>query len=368
MRYHLTMSASDRIIGLKDAGAVIQNPDLPVPGDEQLVPALPPSGLDWDDFSLFKDVAAAGSFRCAARRRGIAVNTVRNRMARLERRLDVILFRRARNGLTLSGEGTRLLEVALEMQTLTALVARPGQGDALVRPGELRLSASEGIGEFWLTPRLPRLMARLPGLAITLHNDFDQQRIHDESHDLAISFLRPVDPDMIVSRLATLHFILYASERYLAEFGVPRTFEDAGRHRLVIQDAKGHQGDAIRLFLGEAAASRISIIRVNTSYSLYWAVANGVGIGALPTYVRAISRAVRPLDLPFQLRFDLWMSYHRSARRSPAVRAAVDWLRDAFDPRVCPWFAEQFIHPRDFERRIEDAAVYSLFPLGEQPQ
>jgi len=37
-------------------------------------------------------------------------------------------------------------------------------------------------------------------------------------------------------------------------------------------------------------------------------VANCVGIGALPTYARAITRRVRPLDLPIRLRFELWLS------------------------------------------------------------
>lgn len=324
--------------------------------------------VHWDDLDLFKAVAVAGSLRKAAIRLGISVNTVRARIDRLEQTLGVQLFERSREGVRISAEGTRILDVALEMQSLSSQIRAGDTTRALARPGQISISCSEGVGEFWLTPRLAALQERLPGTVISLNNDFDQHRIHTARHDIALSFARTSDPDMIVSRIATLHFALYASARYLARFGEPASLDEASDHRLVVQEAAGLNPQSLTLFIGEFEASRLSIVKVNTSYSLYWAVANGVGIGALPTYVRAISRNVRPLDLPVQLRFDLWMSYHRSSRANPVLRSTVEWLREAFDPIRYPWFSDKFIHPNEFERQLEDAAVHSLYPLGEQPQ
>lgn len=324
--------------------------------------------VHWDDLDLFKTVAAAGSLRKAALRLGISVNTVRARIDRLEQTLGVLLFERNRDGIRISAEGARILDVALEMQSLSSQIRSRDASRALARPGHFTISCSEGVGEFWLTPRLAALQDRMPGTVISLHNDFDQHRIHTARHDIALSFARTSDPDMIVSRIATLHFALYASERYLARYGEPASLDDASRHRLVVQEAAGLNPQSLTLFIGEFEASRLSIVKVNTSYSLYWAVANAVGIGALPTYVRAISRNVRPLDLPVQLRFDLWMSYRRSSRSNPVLRSTVEWLRDSFDPGRYPWFSDKFIHPNEFDRQLEDAAVHSLFPLGEQPQ
>lgn len=319
--------------------------------------------VHWDDLDLFKAVVSAGSLRKAAATLGISVNTVRSRVSRLEETLETTLFRRTRNGLTLSPEGAAILDVALEMQSLSARIHGKKGDHTLARQGELTISCSEGVGEFWLTPRLASLQEKLPGLTVSLHNDFDQHRIHAKKHDVALSFTRPSDPQMIVTRIATLHFALYASERYLARFGEPTSLDDAVGHRLVIHDAPGLNANAITLFLGETAASRIAATKVNTSYSLYWAVANGIGIGALPTYVRAISRNVRPLDVPVRLRFDLWMSFHRFARSSQPVQTTIAWLRDAFDIARYPWFAEQFVHPNHFERRLEDADILQLFSL-----
>ena len=103
-------------------------------------------------------------------------------------------------------------------------------------------------------------------------------------------------------------------------------------------------------------------IRSNSAMSVYWAVINGAGIGAFPTYARALSKELIPLSLPFQLRFDMWVYYHSDARHSPAVRAAVDWLKDAFDGEKYPWFGDEFVHPDDFPGATNgEGAVVQLF-------
>jgi hypothetical protein len=30
----------------------------------------------------------------------------------------------------------------------------------------------------------------------------------------------------------------------------------------------------------------------------------------------------------------------------------IDWLRTLFDPKLYPWFGDEFIHPRDLARHI----------------
>jgi len=172
--------------------------------------------------------------------------------------------------------------------------------------------------------------------------------------------VRPDAPDCIVARIASLHFMIYASDEYIRRHGEPKAFQDAQRHRFVIQEAPGLHEDAIALFLGAEMTSRLIAIKVNTSYSMYRAVADGIGIGALPTYVRAITRKVRPLDIPVQLKFDLWMTYKQSLRKSDPVRRTIDWIRECFDPVTHPWFAETFVHPDSFDALITKDNIVSL--------
>ena len=114
-------------------------------------------------------------------------------------------------------------------------------------------------------------------------------------------------------------------------------------------------------FLGtEKPPGRVPI-RTNSSLSQLWAVANGAGIAPMPTYVRAVTRNVLPVDPPLGLRFDLFCTYHPSGRGSPAIQATLDWLRSCFDPALYPWFRSDFVHPNDFSRLHDDGRVISLF-------
>jgi DNA-binding transcriptional LysR family regulator len=132
-------------------------------------------------------------------------------------------------------------------------------------------------------------------------------------------------------------------------------------HVFVQQESPGMVPESIRHYLGEAALQKLLAFKFNSSFSHYWAVVSGIGIAAMPTYARIITRRVRPIDIPFQMRFELWMSYRREARNSEPVRKVVDWLRKSFDPVLYPWFADHFVHPNAFTDGYGDGLVIPLF-------
>lgn len=357
------MVSNHSILGHAHRNGVIQKTERDVQSNEHLPVSDRVAALNWDDIRLFKTVASEKSLRKAAVGLKLSVNTVRTRIRRLEDSLGSALFARNVDGISLTAEGMAVLDIALDMQ-LSSFRLITGRGDnSVTENGELRICCSEGIGEFWLTPRLAELQEQLPGLTVSLRSDFDQSRIHSHDSDVRIGFMRPTDPDAIVTKLATLHFLLYASDDYLRRHGQPRSFEDAEKHKFIVQEAPGLHNGTMTLFLGEEVAKRLTVTKVNTSYSLYWAISRGLGIGALPTYVRAISRNVHPLDLPLQLKFDLWMSYTRSIRGSQPVRAAIDWLKECFDTQKYPWFADHFVHPNDFADNPNDAQIIPLYNI-----
>lgn len=308
--------------------------------------------VHWDDLHLIKTVAAAESFRQAAIRLGCSVNTVRARVQRLENALGTTLFKRSREGISLSEDGLVILDVAMEMQSFSTRLQRGIGNNIVVQQGELRISCTEGVGSYWLTPRLNDLHKRLPGHIVVLDNDFDQRRIHSPNYDIRIGFAKPTDPDAIVKKLATVHQMLFASEAYIAKYGMPTSINDVRNHRLVLLSAPGVKADAASLFFGEEGARQLVAARFNTGHSLLGAIANGIGIGALPTYAGAISARLIPLEVPVALKFELWLSFDRSGANSLPVREAINWAHRCFDQTRYPWFADDFIHPRAFEDQL----------------
>jgi DNA-binding transcriptional LysR family regulator len=310
------------------------------------------NGLDWNDLDLLCHMAKSTSLRHAAKSTNLSVNTIRSRLERLETGVGATIFHRSHDGIQLSSQGIDILNFALEIQTLRGAIQQESEYIAGVESDEISICCSEGLSEFWLMSMLPKLQSELPKHIIAIRSEVDQEKIHDTKYDVRVGFMRPNDLNMMISKIASVHCILFASPDYIAANGMPRSFDDLSGHAYVAQVAPGIESKAVNLFVGESAAAEILSLRVNTSVSLYHAVANSTAIAALPTFASAMSRHVVPVDLPLQLKFDLWLSFNRSARKSLPVRTAIDWVRKCFDPELYPWFADRFVHPKDFDPNI----------------
>ena len=318
-------------------------------------------GVHWDDLRVFLDVARLGSLRAAAEAEKVSVNTVRARIEKLEAGYGASLLRRTRSGCAVTEAGEAILEIASEMQRATLAAPRDSGGNVLVAPREVRIFCSEGLGLLWLTPRLDALRAAVDGTTVNLAIDYDLSRDRSAEADITLSFQKPHDPDMVVTRLATLHYMVFASPAYLRAHGVPASMDEMRRHRIVEQVTPGVKSWLIDLFLGPERPDTIVPIRTNSSLAQLWAVANGAGVAPMPTYVRAVTRNVVPVGPPLNLRFDLFCTYHPSGRGSPALTAAVAWLRACFDNALYPWFRADFVHPDEFVRTSRSGDVVSLF-------
>ena len=77
-------------------------------------------------------------------------------------------------------------------------------------------------------------------------------------------------------------------------------------------------------------------MKTNVSSANYWAVANGAGIGVLPTDACAFGGKIIPLEVELRWPYDIWLSYHPGSGRIPRVRHMIDWLVEAFNPTKFP--------------------------------
>ena len=346
-------------------GKAIKNTAQPVQslnaGSDVTVRSL--SQLDWNDLRFLLEVGRGGSLRAAAKQLLVSVNTVRARLARLERASGAPLLRRDFSGVKLTSAGRAIYEGAEEMSR-ARLRGDLESNDVLISPGRITLACTEGLGASWLTPRVPELSEAISPLTIDLQFDFDLDRDRSFAADVGLSYRPPPSPDLIVSKLATLHFMLFAAPSYLAKHGTPQTVDDLLSHHFVEQAAPGYNPSAVDLLLGADRPSNMTTVRTNSALTQAYAVANGAGIGILPSYTRGITNTLVPLPVLPNMRVPLVYYYHADAKHSKAVRAVIDWLRAAFDTEKYPWFADTFVHPDDFPKQkttSDDGRVVSLF-------
>lgn len=318
--------------------------------------------LQWDDVRLFRAIHRLGSLRKVALDQNVVVNTIRRRMERIETRLGLRLVHRSANGIVLTEDGEKLLRLGEAMSLAAKWDLTGSTKDVLVKPGQLTIGCTEGIGTLWLTPRMSRLQAALPKMTINL--DFDYNLARDRTHeaDIWLTYERPAGADLITSKLATLHFAVYASKSYIERHGVPSTMDTLTSHPIVEHVSPGVRSELLDYLIGTDRPQGFIAMRTNSSLSQLWSVAKGFGIGALPTFVSEITNAAIPVPPELMIRRELRMAYRTKAKISPIIIATVNWLRDCFDRTIHPCFADHYIDPKTFTRDSSDTNIVNIFP------
>jgi DNA-binding transcriptional LysR family regulator len=287
--------------------------------------------VDWDKIKLFYEVAEAGSFTRAGERLGLNQSSVSRHISTLEQDLNVPLFHRHSRGLILTEHGDMLLRAANEMRhSLEA--TRQRFTETSERPaGDLKVTATVGIGGFWLTNRIAEFLDLYPEVNVELILSNDELDLVMREADLAIRLRRPVQPELIQRRLFTIHYHAYASHAYLDRFGEPRSVADLDHHRIVCLG--GNQPafilDLHRLpNLGRDPKSpRPSRFMVNDSLALRHAIETGAGIGMAPDYTMhdnpKVRRVLEEVEMPV---LDSYLVYPEAMRSVARVQAFRDFL------------------------------------------
>jgi DNA-binding transcriptional LysR family regulator len=332
-----------------------------VPQEERRQVALG-SLTDWDAARIFLEVVRCGSFRSAAERLELSINGVRRRIDDFERQIGATLFTRDVHGTRLTDEGSLVVSAVERMETASFDLLRAGNSVTNTLSGEVRVAITEGLGTFWLAPRLVEFQQSFPNILIDLHCAMRSADVSRHEADIAIHLSRPAALDVKLVRLGRMHLMFFASQKYIETYGVPKTADELVKHRLVMQvtDRTAAKEAFESLFPGFSQRDLL-VMKTNVSSAHYWAVANGAGIGVFPTYACALGGKMIPLEIELRRPFDIWLSYHPGSGRIPRVRRMIDWLVEAFNPAKFPWFKDEFVHPREFKAVYKGESLTHLF-------
>jgi len=332
-----------------------------VPQAEQAMRATDRNTPDWESARMFLELVRAGSFRKAAQNCGQSVNAIRRRIEGLEKVLGVTLLTRHVDGIRTTVEGENVLAAITQMEAASfGLLRATDQTTTL--SGEVRLAVTEGLGTFWIAPRLVEFQRANPNLLVDVNCAMKSADVLRMEADIAIQITRPTAPDLRVVKLGRLHFVLFAAASYLQTFGTPKAPQDLANHRILIQADDNVQWRKLydRLFPGLPAVGLVAL-RTNVSSAHYWSIAKGAGIGVLPTYAQAIGAQLVPLDLGVHETVDIWLTYHPDARRIARISRMIDWAIKAFSPQKFPWFRDEFIHPDELAAAYRGEPLVNMF-------
>ncbi|HEY4266110.1 MAG TPA: LysR family transcriptional regulator [Micropepsaceae bacterium] len=333
----------------------VPNAEHALNGTRRIIP-------DWEAVRVSFEVYRRGSFRAAAEHLQMSVNALRRRVDLLEETLGVTLLTRHVDGVRITAEGEKVFAVASRMETASfdLLQARDQTNPNI--SGEVRLAVTEGLGTFWIAPRLVEFQRANPNLLIDVNCAMKSADVLRLEADVAIQITRPTALDLRMVKLGRLHLIPFASPNYLETFGRPKTVEDLVRHRILVQSDDNVQWRDLydKLFPG-ISPTAIVALRTNVSSAHYWSIAKGAGIGLLPTYAQWIGAPIVPLDLDIHETVDIWLTYHPDVKRIPRVSRLIEWTIQAFSPQKYPWFRDEFIHSNELKDVYRHEPLATMF-------
>ncbi|MGH1352269.1 MAG: LysR family transcriptional regulator [Methyloligellaceae bacterium] len=309
----------------------------------------------WDDIRVFLVCVEEVSLRKAANALGTSTSTLTRRIDRMEKALGVRLFKRLPEGIVLTDEGASLLEAAQAMGTAANAFMRTRLSMDDDEKGEVTVSITEGIGSYWVMPKVLEFNRSFPQVSLNLRCAMDSADVLRQEADVSIQFVRPENPDLKVCSLGFIHIYPFAAQSYLDIYGTPVKDQDLIKHRFVQQVAPQIDDSVFLDYFTHDIKDNIAL-RTNGSAAHFHAVMRGSVIGALPTYIYALGAPLVPLDIDNRTSYplELWMTYHPDVKKVSRKALTIEWLKDIFDTKMNPWFREEFVHPSELLKYVSD--------------
>lgn len=287
--------------------------------------------MDWDKLRIFHAVASAGSFTHAGQMLTLSQSAVSRQISALEEEITTPLFQRHARGLTLTDEGEMLYAA------VTDVLARLAQAEEALKNvreaprGALKITASHGIGTYWLVPRLDDFLKEFPEVEVHLVMEDRELDLAQREADLAIRMRAPVQADLIQRKLFTVHYHMYATKEYLDKHAAPASLDDLVDHTIIAYgETAAPEIREINWLLEQTRRrphGKGRIIRINNVTGLLCATEAGLGISAVPDYVAAVRpHLIRVLPEVPGPSFDVHLVYADALRQSKRVAAFRDFL------------------------------------------
>ena len=278
---------------------------------------------------VFVQIALLGSVRAAAERLYLTQPAASMALAELERQLDAPLFARERGRLRLNPRGRELLPLAQELLERHAEFGRRGRDDGAALSGELRIGASNTVGNYRVGELLGAFVRAQPQVAVRLrvaNTDAIAAAMLDHSLDLGCVEgpvthpqleVRPWRDDLLVVCAPPDHPL--ARKRGLK----PADF--AGTRWVMREPGSATRATSERV-LSQLPPGE-TVLELDQIEAIKQAVIAGLGIACLPqvavTDALATGR-LKALKTPFlDLRRKLTMLVHRQKYRGALLDAFI---------------------------------------------
>lgn len=291
----------------------------------------------------FTAAAEGASLSAAARQHGVSVAAVAKLIAALEAELKVALLVRSASGVSPTVAGSAYLRACRPALEQLEDAAEQASASATRIQGTVAVAVQPIIAQEVLTAALPRFCALYPEVQLDMRYFVRMSDLQDRSLDAILVMGWPQQVDHLVCRaLGATTFVVVGAPAYWAAHGMPQHPLELEQHNcLCIRSNTGSVMDLWQFRRGEervSVAARGSVIVDNVHRDMVRdLVIAGVGAARLLDWQQRPGREVaRGLLVPALTDWTVDevppvnLLYPPSVRRTPRVRAFLDWTVQLF--------------------------------------
>ncbi|HML44989.1 MAG: LysR family transcriptional regulator [Brucella sp.] len=282
---------------------------------------------DWNDLRFFLAVARAGTISGAGKLTNTDHATASRRITALESALNTQLFVRNARGYSLTRQGESLLAVASRVEAEAAKVEDHLGEPSQPLSGTIRVTALEGIGNFFLAPRLSAFAARHKHLCLELLTIQQIVAISRRDTDIIVTLSPPNSKRFLQEELTDYRLFVYGSKSYLASKPEIRTAEDLLDHPFA-----GYVDELIFTrelnYLSEFHKGLKARLQYSSLHGQMQAACSGYGLCVLPAFIASQKpELVAVLPDKLSLKRTYWMIVHEDIASSTSVSSAMEFMR-----------------------------------------
>jgi DNA-binding transcriptional LysR family regulator len=289
--------------------------------------------LDLNDVAIFTHVIRAGSFAAAAKKLGVAPNTLSRRVQLLEESLGTRLLVRSTRKLNMTPAGSLFFDQCAKGITEVEEAGTSLMEAATEPAGVVRVTAPVDFLEHAPVAWVAEFLARYPRVQVEFLLDDRKIDLVEESIDVALRGGKLEGATLVARRLFDSRRALFASPAFIAKRGTPATA--ANLEDMDCVTAPSVSGTTVWHLQGPEGIAEATVtgsFRANTAQAQAHAVRAGLGIGLLPKLLvqqDVIAGTMVPVLPEFEQDSGGMYVVSPSRRlRSPAVIALIEFFTE----------------------------------------
>ncbi len=294
--------------------------------------------LDWDDLRFFLAIARHANLSTAAKELRVAQSTVSRRHASLEASLGVRLLNRTPDGYVTTPAGDEVLAKALRLEAEALSLERDVGGRDTRLSGPVRVTCSESVASHILAPAVAGLHTKHPDILVELIPDPRELSLSMREADVSVRLTPTTQHNLVMRRIGTLRFGLYASAAYLDSHGEIDFEAGCSGHHIIAQLDDLQDSEQTGWLATIASRARVSVQTTGHEAAVN-AAAHGGGLACLACFRADQEPGLKRIALPTKVpETGIWMVTHKDNRRNARIKATqtqiVEYVRNMKDQLV----------------------------------